>query len=96
MAVNHDLGLALKAKLLRGFADPSQLAMIEVLRAGGHTVSDMVLHTGLSQPNVSGHLTCLKDCGRFCCGCVGKRSEKCFTPGIWMCAEWQRGLDRLR
>ncbi len=73
MAVNHDLGLALKAKLFRGFADPSRLAMIEVLREGEQTVSDIVLRTGLSQPNVSGHLTCLKDCGLVTSRQAGRR-----------------------
>jgi ArsR family transcriptional regulator, cadmium/lead-responsive transcriptional repressor len=55
--------LALTAKLFRGFADPSRLAILELLRDGERCVSDLVGETGLSQPNVSGHLTCLKDCG---------------------------------
>lgn len=57
------LSLALKAKLLRGLADPSRLAILEVLRSGEKSVSEVVSATGLSQPNVSGHLACLKDCG---------------------------------
>ncbi len=63
MAVMHDLGLTLKAKLFRGFADSSRLAIIEALRSGEKTVSELVAETGLSQPNASGHLACLKDCG---------------------------------
>lgn len=63
MAVIQDLSLALKAKLFRGLADPSRLAILEVLRSGERTVSDIVAATGLSQPNASGHLACLKDCG---------------------------------
>ena len=63
MAVVQDLSLMLKAKLFRGFADPSRLALLEELRAGPRTVSELVAATGLSQPNVSGHLACLKDCG---------------------------------
>ena len=63
MAVPHDLSIALKAKLFRGLADPSRLAIIEVLRSGEKSVSEVVLETGQSQPNVSGHLACLKDCG---------------------------------
>jgi DNA-binding transcriptional ArsR family regulator len=57
------LALDLKAKLFRGFADPSRLAIIEVLRSGEQGVSEIVLQTGLSQPNASTHLACLKDCG---------------------------------
>jgi DNA-binding transcriptional ArsR family regulator len=53
----------LKAKLFRGFADPSRLAILEALRAGPLTVTDIVAATGLSQPNVSNHLSCLRDCG---------------------------------
>ena len=63
MAVIQDLSLTLKAKLFRGLADPSRLAILEALRQGEKTVSDLVAGTGLSQPNASGHLACLKDCG---------------------------------
>jgi ArsR family transcriptional regulator, cadmium/lead-responsive transcriptional repressor len=55
--------IALKAKLFRGFADPSRLSILETLRAGARTVSEIVQATGLSQPNVSNHLSCLRDCG---------------------------------
>lgn len=63
MLVQHDLALSLKAKFFRGLADPSRLAIIEALRQGEQTVSQVVEATGLSQPNASGHLACLKDCG---------------------------------
>lgn len=53
----------LKAKLFRGFADPSRLAILEALRSGPCTVGELVARTGLSQPNVSNHLACLRDCG---------------------------------
>lgn len=56
-------GLPLKAKLFRGFADPSRLAVLEALREGSRCVSDVVKRTGLSQPNASAHLACLEDCG---------------------------------
>ena len=55
--------IGLKAKLFRGFADPSRLGILEALRRGPLTVSDIVDATGLSQPNVSNHLGCLRDCG---------------------------------
>ena len=53
----------LQAKLFRGFADPSRLSILEALRDGERTVSDVVQATGLTQPNVSNHLSCLRDCG---------------------------------
>lgn len=52
-----------KAKLFRGFADPSRLSILEALREGEKTVSELVAATGLSQSNVSNHLACLRDCG---------------------------------
>jgi ArsR family transcriptional regulator, cadmium/lead-responsive transcriptional repressor len=56
-------GVALKAKVFRGFADPSRLAILEELRGGARTVSELVAATGLSQPNASNHLACLYECG---------------------------------
>lgn len=53
----------LKAKLFRGFADPSRLAIVESLRDGPLAVSEIVRRTTLSQSNTSNHLACLKDCG---------------------------------
>ena len=53
----------LQAKLFRGFGDPSRLGILDALRDGPLTVSEIVETTGLSQPNVSNHLGCLRDCG---------------------------------
>ncbi len=55
--------LTLKAKLFRGFADPTRLSILETLRKGGKTVSDIVSDTRQAQPNISNHLSCLRDCG---------------------------------
>src|SRR5260221_7192602 len=55
--------LGLKAKLFRGFSDPSRLSILEALRSGPLTVSEIVVATGLSQSNASNHLGCLRDCG---------------------------------
>jgi len=57
------MNLKVKARLFRGFGDPSRLKIIETLRGGGQTVGQIVELTGLSQPNVSNHLGCLRDCG---------------------------------
>ena len=55
--------IALKAKLFRGFSDPSRLSILECLLDGPRNVSEIVAVTGLSQPNASNHLACLRDCG---------------------------------
>lgn len=57
------LKLDLTAKLFRGLADASRLALILALRDGEQCVSELIEATGLTQSNVSGHLTCLRDCG---------------------------------
>ncbi len=55
--------IELKAKLFRGFGDPSRLAILEALRNGPLTVGEIVKATSLSQSNASNHLACLRDCG---------------------------------
>jgi len=55
--------LSVKARFFRGFSDPSRLKILESLRAGELTVGAIVEKTGLSQSNVSNHLSCLRDCG---------------------------------
>lgn len=37
--------------------------ILETLRGGAFSVGDIVETTGLSQPNVSNHLGCLRECG---------------------------------
>lgn len=53
----------LGAKLFRGFADPTRLAILWALAQGEKRVVDLVSEVETSQPNASGHLACLKDCG---------------------------------
>lgn len=53
----------LLAKLYRGLSDASRLAILEALRSGPLVVSEIVATTGLSQSNVSNHLSCLYECG---------------------------------
>ncbi len=62
-AVLHTPSVSLKAKLLRGLADPSRLSILEALRAEPLSVGEIVGTTGLSQPNTSNHLACLLGCG---------------------------------
>lgn len=51
------------ARLFRGFADPTRVAILQVLLGGERRVADVVELVGTSQSNVSGHLACLKECG---------------------------------
>jgi DNA-binding transcriptional ArsR family regulator len=53
----------LSAKLFRGFSDSSRLLILQALRGGAMTVGEIVKETGLTQSNVSNHLSCLRDCG---------------------------------
>ncbi len=55
--------LEIKAKLFRGLADASRLAILEALRSGPLSVGEIVEATGLTQSNASNHLGCLHDCG---------------------------------
>jgi len=52
-----------RAKLLRGLADPSRLSVLESLLDGSKCVTEIIGRTSLSQPNVSNHLACLRECG---------------------------------
>jgi DNA-binding transcriptional ArsR family regulator len=59
----HLQKLSLKAKLFRGFGDPVRLSILESLRLGEKTTSEIVREVAQSQSNVSNHLACLLDCG---------------------------------
>lgn len=54
---------AVRGLLFHGFSDGSRLAIVEALLDGERRVSDIVVTTGLTQPNVSMHLACLWECG---------------------------------
>lgn len=51
------------AKFFRALSDPTRLKLLEFILAGERTSADCVEHTGISQPRVSVHLSCLVDCG---------------------------------
>lgn len=55
--------LALAAKLFRSLGDPTRLAILRTLASGEQRVTDLVSELKTSQPNVSGHLACLRECG---------------------------------
>lgn len=73
-SIGAEEALELKAKLFRGLAEPSRLALLEALRQAERSVGELVAATGLSQANVSAHLACLRDCGL-----VTSRSEGRFV-----------------
>ena len=55
--------LGLKAKLFRGLGDTTRLSILEILRDGEKTATEIVDRTGQSQSNISNHLACLLECG---------------------------------
>jgi DNA-binding transcriptional ArsR family regulator len=55
--------LTLAAKLFRSLGDPMRLAILQHLTTGEQRVTDLVAELGSSQPNISGHLACLRECG---------------------------------
>ena len=63
MTTGAATGSSIRAKLLRGLADPSRLSVLESLLDGPKCVTEITDLTGLSQPNVSNHLACLRECG---------------------------------
>ena len=61
--MTFDAPATLAARMFRGFADPTRVAILLALLDGERRVADLVDIVGCSQPNVSGHLACLKGCG---------------------------------
>jgi len=62
-AVKSQADVALGAKLFRGLGDQTRLALLLALLDGERRVTDLVAEIGTSQPNVSSHLACLRECG---------------------------------
>ena len=53
----------LLGKYFRAFGDPTRLHILELLRDGELSVSEIVERVGTSQPRTSAHLACLRWCG---------------------------------
>lgn len=66
--------LELVAQRFKVLADPARLRLLNALRTGERSVSELVEDTGLSQANVSKHLGVLH-----AAGFVGRRKEGLFT-----------------
>ncbi|MBX7143701.1 MAG: metalloregulator ArsR/SmtB family transcription factor [Oligoflexia bacterium] len=58
------------AMRFRALGEPSRLLILQVLQVGEVNVTDLVKMTGLSQPNVSRHLSVLVNAGL-----VGRRKD---------------------
>ncbi len=56
-----DLGVA--ARLFHALSDATRLSILVELMDGERRVTDLVAAVGSSQPNVSNHLACLRECG---------------------------------
>lgn len=63
MPVESVTSITLLSTLFRGLADPARLSCFLAVRQQPRTVNQVVAATGLSQPNVSKHLACLRECG---------------------------------
>lgn len=74
--------LTTRAQLFHGFSDGSRLSIVEALRRGERRVSDVVDATGLTQPNVSMHLTCLWECGLVAREKRGREVFYTLIPGV--------------
>lgn len=61
VASQVDVGVA--ARLFHGLSDPTRLRILLELLDGERRVTDLVAAVGTSQPNVSNHLACLRECG---------------------------------
>ncbi|MDQ3728440.1 MAG: metalloregulator ArsR/SmtB family transcription factor [Actinomycetota bacterium] len=72
----------LRASLFHGFSDRNRLRIVEQLSLGEQRVSDVVEATGLAQPNVSAHLSCLWDCGLAARERRGREVHYRLLPGV--------------
>lgn len=63
MLIQQEKRLNLKAKMFRGFGDITRLAILESLRDGEKTVTQIAYSLEQSQSNISNHLACLSECG---------------------------------
>jgi ArsR family transcriptional regulator, cadmium/lead-responsive transcriptional repressor len=57
------VAVAVTARFFSGLADPTRLAIVELLLERPRTVGEIVATLGLRQARVSNALTCLKWCG---------------------------------
>lgn len=73
-ALDEVAALTAGAALFRALGDRNRLAILRHLSFGEHRVVDLTAHLGLAQSTVSGHLSCLRDCGLVTARAEGRAS----------------------
>lgn len=85
-------------------AEPNRRLILDLLRAGERSVSDLVGEVGLSQPGVSKHLRVLREAGLVGARAEGKQRLYALRPhplaelDAWLApyrALWEERLDAL-
>lgn len=66
---------ALLARRLKAISDPTRLAILDSLRAGPRTVTEIAAAFSLAQPTVSNHVRLLRDAGLIGPGSDGRRRQ---------------------
>lgn len=93
---------SMSCKFFRGLGDSSRLSILEALCDGQMTVSELVEKTGLNQPNLSNHLSCLRECGLVVSNSQGRfvwyrlkdeRIASLLQLAIQIAAETAEGID---
>lgn len=80
--------------MLRGFADPTRVAILQGLLEGERRVTDLVEEVRRPQSNVSSHLACLKECG-LVVDRPGERRQVFYRIACPEVVELLRAADRL-
>lgn len=63
MDLKNKMAVELITKFFRGFSDPCRLSILQMLQERPRTVTELTQGLGLTQPTVSNHLSCLRECG---------------------------------
>ena len=90
------------AKALEALADPTRRAVLERLRAGGRSVTEIAAQLPVSRPAVSQHLKVLKDAGLVRDEPRGAaRIYRIHAPGLadlrsWLDGFWGEALDNFK
>lgn len=82
------------AKILKSLADESRLKIIRLLLEGERNVSEVVLHLGMAQPQVSHHLSILRSSGLVDTRREGKKIFNFIDPEVkYILKKKEIGLD---
>lgn len=63
IAARERADVSVGARLFSSLGDPTRLAILLTLQGGERRVGEIVDIVGSTQPNVSNHLACLRECG---------------------------------